>query len=78
MRAMVPIVLLLAACASFPEVDRAERSLGEGPAPLLLPTEDLLARVDAPSRVGSAEAELTARAAALRARAARLRVTPVS
>ena len=76
MRALI-LPLVLSACASFPEVDRAERTLGEGPAPILLPTEDLLARVDAPSRVGDAQATLTARAAALRARAARLRGTPV-
>jgi hypothetical protein len=75
--ALLPFILM-SACATFPEVDRAERSLGEGPAPILLPTEDLLARVDAPSRVGAAEAEVTARAASLRARAARLRATPVS
>ena len=67
----------MSACASFPEVDRAERTLAEGPAPILLPTEDLLARVDAPSRVGDAQTTLAARAAALRARAARLRATPV-
>ena len=77
MRVMLLSLLLLSACAAFPEVDRAERSLSEGPAPILLPTEDQLARVDAPSRVGSAQATLTARAAALRARAARLRGTPV-
>ena len=77
MRALILPFLLLSACADFPEVDRAERSLGEGPAPILLPTEDLLARVDAPSRVGSAQATLNGRAAALRARAARLRATPV-
>ncbi len=72
----LPLVLI-AACGSFPEVDRAVRQLGEGPAPILLPTDDLLARVDAPSRVGDAQATLVARAAALRARAARLRATPV-
>ena len=77
MRVMLLSLLLLSACAAFPEVDRAERTLSEGPAPILLPTDDLLARVDAPSRVGSAQATLTARAAALRARAARLRGTPV-
>ena len=76
MRVLILSLLLLSACAAFPEVDRAERSLSEGPAPILLPTEDLLARVDVPSRVGSAQAPLTARAAALRARAAGLRGTP--
>jgi len=73
---LLPLVLI-AGCASFPEVDRAERLLGEGPAPILLPTEDLLARVDAPSRVGNSQATLVARAAALRARAVLLRATPV-
>ena len=77
MRALI-LPLVLSACASFPEVDRAERTLGEGPAPILLPTDDLLARVDAPSRVGASQATLTARATVLRARAARLRATPVS
>ncbi|MGQ0565748.1 MAG: hypothetical protein ACT4OK_11835 [Gemmobacter sp.] len=77
MRRLILPLLLLSACAPFPEVDRAERLLGDGPAPILLPTQDLLARVDAPSRVGDAQATLAARAAALRARAAALRATPV-
>jgi hypothetical protein len=77
MRAVLLPLLFLSACADFPEVDRAERRLSEGPTPILLPTDDLLARVDAPSRAGAAEATLAARAAALRARAARLRATPV-
>lgn len=78
MRVIVLPLLLLSACAAFPEVDLAERTLGVGPAPILLPTGDLLARVDAPSRAAGAQASLAARAAALRARAARLRATTIS
>jgi hypothetical protein len=78
MRLIVLPLLLLSACAAFPEVDRAERTLGDGPAPILLPTEDLLARVDAPSRAAGAQASVAARVAALRARAARLRALTIS
>ena len=77
MRYILPLLLLLTACATFPEVDRAEARLKPGPAPSLLPTEDLLARVDAVGRVQAARDGLALRAAALRARAARLRATPV-
>jgi hypothetical protein len=76
-RATFAVILLASAaaagCARFPAVDAAEARLVAGPAPVLLPTEDLEART-APPRAGAAtEAALLARAAALRARAAALR-----
>jgi hypothetical protein len=77
MRLLILSLLVIPACTAFPEVDRAAARLGEGPAPILLPTDDLLARVDAPSRAVGAQSALAARAAALRARASRLRGTPV-
>jgi hypothetical protein len=62
--------LCLAACATFPEVDQAEAGLLPGPAPVLLPTEDLVARTAPNASIDNPQATLEARAAALRARAA--------
>jgi hypothetical protein len=75
--APLALCALLAACATFPEVDAAERALAEGPAPRLLPTEEILARAALPGRAEAAAETVAARAARLRARAARLRATPV-
>lgn len=72
---LVVLVALAAAagCARFPAVDAAEARLVAGPAPVLLPTEDLQARIAAPRSAAATEAALLARAAALRARAEALR-----
>ena len=65
------LTLCLTACTTFPKVDAAAPRANT-PAPTLLPTEDLLAQTGA---IGAERAgqTLAARAAALRARAARLR-----
>ena len=66
------LVLLAGACSDFPELKAASRS-ATGPAPHLVPIDGILAQADALSD-GTAEiGTLQARAAALRARAARLR-----
>ena len=65
------LCLGLAACAAFPEVD-AVASKSTGPAPVLLPMDELLAQTGQP-RAEAAGNNLAARAAALRARAASLR-----
>lgn len=77
MRALA-LALLTAACAAFPEVDRAERNIVQGPLPVLLPTDDLLARAAGSYGAEAAGNTLAARAAALRLRAARLRAMPVT
>jgi hypothetical protein len=65
---------VLAACASVPEVAARESAAAQAaPWPQLAPLPELLAGADAPSRASPAEAELAARAAGLRARAAALR-----
>lgn len=73
---LLAVTLALAACAQFPEVDRAEASrLGPRPAtPVLMPVDDLLdeSRFSNP-RAESAGRSLESRAAALRQRAAALR-----
>ena len=69
-RALI-LCLTLSACASFPGVDAAA-SKATGPAPALLPMDELLAQTGQP-RAETAGNSLTARAAALRARAAALR-----
>ena len=69
-RALI-LCLTLAACASFPEVEAAA-SKATGPAPALLPMDQLLAQTGQP-KAEAAGNGLTARAAALRARAAALR-----
>jgi hypothetical protein len=69
-RALI-LCLGLAACATFPQVD-AVASKSTGPAPALLPMADLLAQTNTP-RAEAAGDSLTARAAALRVRAAALR-----
>jgi hypothetical protein len=65
------LCLTLTACATFPQVDAAA-SKSAGPAPALLPMEELLAQTSA-AQAEAAGNSLTARAAALRARAAALR-----
>ena len=65
--------LLLSACATFPEVDAAERGIVGGPAPVLLPTDDLVARSGSAQADAETGAALAARAAGLRARAGALR-----
>ncbi|MCP1168148.1 hypothetical protein NHG85_06345, partial [Limimaricola sp. ASW11-118] len=67
------LLLLLAGCTQFPEIDaRVPPSEREGDAPRLIPLQPLLARADAAaedSRVSSQTgAALSARAAALAAR----------
>ena len=68
---ILALCLTLSACASFPQVD-AVASKATGPAPALLPMDELLAQTGQ-ARAEAAGATLTARAAALRARAAALR-----
>lgn len=65
-------VLLMAACASFPQVDAATRA-ASGPAPKLIPVDGILAQADALGSGQAAVGTIEARAAGLRARAARLR-----
>ncbi|MFN3972169.1 MAG: hypothetical protein ACK4L4_12460 [Gemmobacter sp.] len=69
---------LLAACAGFPEVDRAELPHADAPAPRLLPTDQVLAMETAPLGNDATRAALIARAAALRARAAAIRTRPAA
>lgn len=65
MRPVLILVLLLAGCGAFPEVDAASRDVA-GPAPDLLPLEVIL---DAPAPVAEARGDaLAAQAAALRGR----------
>lgn len=75
---MFPLIFLggivLSGCTQFPELDRAiPKSEQTGPYPALLPLEDLVAQTQEP-RIEESEADtVAARAAALRARAARLK-----
>jgi hypothetical protein len=74
LRLAVCVALLLAGCSGMPEVAARESAEAQAaPWPRLAPLPDLLADADAPSRAKPAEAELDARAARLRARAAALR-----
>lgn len=67
----LPLCLLLAACTDFPEVGRAQAALATpGPTPALLTAEELAQLSPGASNAG---AGLSAEAAALRARANRLR-----
>ena len=63
--------LCLSACTTFPKVD-AMTPQTNAPPPALLPTEDLLLQTGAIGAEGAGQT-LGARAAALRARAAKLR-----
>lgn len=65
---------LLAACATFPDVDTAQARLAStGPAPQLVPIEGLIAQAG-PGRASQAASDaLAGRAANLRARAAAMR-----
>lgn len=80
--ALIPaaaLVLALASCAEFPELDRAMSSRARSaPYPRLLPMQTLLAASPARSgEVAFATGALPARAASLRARARALRARPV-
>lgn len=69
--------LLLAACSSHPRVALHESATAQqADYPTLAPLPQLLASADAPSRARPAEAEMSGRAAGLRARAAALRARP--
>lgn len=63
----LPLLMLLAACTQFPQVDAASKSIA--PAPALLPMDELIAQVDQTAALDP----LAARIAALRARADALR-----
>ncbi len=71
--------LMGAGCANFPELDRiaAEAKLDDRARPELLPLEPLLATAPATRATPEAATDLTARADALRARAAALQAQPV-
>ncbi|MDJ1007955.1 MAG: hypothetical protein QNJ13_09045 [Paracoccaceae bacterium] len=76
MRALpgIGLALALAACASFPEIDAANRNAGPaGPPPPLLPFAELEAATAGTSPDASPAEDLEGRAAALQARAAILR-----
>ena len=68
----LPVLVLLAACAQFPDLDALppDTSL---PPPALLPLDDLLAQASAPSVAEAAGTALASRAARLRTRAALMR-----
>ncbi len=72
----LPILFVLAACAGpdLPDLGRPP----PGPAPALAPVAELRAAAGADLIAPADDAALAARAAALRARAARLVGTPVS
>lgn len=69
------LLLVLAACTQFPQLDETVDPATEAADfPELVPLEPILAEVAVqPDRAAETEATLAARAAALRARAARLR-----
>jgi hypothetical protein len=67
-------LLPLSACTEFPDLDRAvPASERNGPYPKLVPVEGLLAQTEDPRIAEDEDDALAARAAALRARAARLK-----
>ncbi|MBL4917176.1 hypothetical protein [Szabonella alba] len=80
----LPISLLLAllmtaSCGTFPDLGEDGRSLAApGPAPVLVPVEDLLALDTAPRARASGTGAVEARADRLRNRAAALRRTEVT
>jgi hypothetical protein len=72
------LTLTLSACTQFPDLDQATSDqTRRAPYPELLPVEDLRAQVAAPRVTDQTTQSLEARAAALRARAARLRGTVI-
>lgn len=78
MRLILPALILIAACAQFPELDsRASSVPANAPYPELVPTEMLLAGLPEADHGQTVTRGLAGRAAALRARAARLRARPV-
>ncbi len=78
MKRLTPHLLILCyaafigGCASFPEVDAAMQATND-PAPKLIAVDAILAQADTIGRGEAATQSVSARAAALRAKAARLR-----
>jgi hypothetical protein len=71
--ALFAVLLSLAGCTSFPEVDAAQAAWVAGMTPALVPMEDLLAQ-DRPGRATIAARDaLETRAAGLRVRAGAMR-----
>ncbi|QUS34871.1 hypothetical protein [Falsirhodobacter algicola] len=67
----VLVFLLLAGCAPRPDI--GPLPVDDAPAPVLLPQEEIAARIAATPAGPAVEDDLNARAAALRARAGNLR-----
>lgn len=69
---MCLVLSLLTACAEYPQVGVTARAV-TSPAPSLVPIDSILAQADAARPATTAVGGVQGRAAALRARAARLR-----
>ena len=68
------LIAALAGCAQFPELDAATSATArDAPYPDLIPVEDIMAQVPQDRITPDTASGLSARVAALRARAARLR-----
>lgn len=69
---LLPIFLILAACAETPRLDRSG-SLPPGPPPAILPLDELVAQAAVPGLSDTVAPSVAARAARLRAKAAAMR-----
>ncbi|VAW00982.1 hypothetical protein MNBD_ALPHA07-1208 [hydrothermal vent metagenome] len=81
MRPWLILSLLLAttACTEFPELDaKVDAAARAAPYPDLIPVEEIKAQVSAPRIADTSGSDVNARAARLKARAARLRATPIN
>ena len=81
MRAWLIFSLLLAipACTEFPELDaKVDAAARAAPYPNLIPVEDIRASVAEQQITPSTSSDVNARAARLKARAARMRATPIN
>lgn len=71
---VVGLCLVVAGCATMPALDGARASRSDVPPATLLPLDQILAQAETGMTQDQALSGLEARAAALRARAARLRL----
>jgi len=76
---ILPLLLATTACTEFPELDaKIDATSRAAPYPDLIPVEEIKAQVTPPRIADTSGSDVMARAARLKARAARLRATPIN
>ncbi len=76
---ILPVLFAIPACIEYPELDaKVDAAARAAPYPDLIPVEEIRASVAAPQIEPTTSSDVNARAARLKARAARLLKTPIN